>query len=259
MIVGFSCNDWLSPRITRLLGAGVTVVSANDGYPVRAGMRSLKCALPPYTAPDPHPASMIAPAIAFSEMLDDQYEEAFEFRTAYWMGFSVWLPKDWEFDNWNEGGDAVLEFQGVPDPAETKRPTNLCWMIYHDHWVIRVRWDARPTSPPDGSGYQGETDVYTQPLGISLGAWTDWVLQVRFAWDTDGLTRIWRQGALVVDREGPNCANDEIGPHMFAGIYKWAWRDGPTDISGGRTIHIDELRIANADARYGAVAPGGRF
>lgn len=255
MILGFSHNDWLAPKLTQRKG-NTLVVSANEGHPVRAGTRSLKCDLT-YTAPDPDPVSMIMPAIAFSETLADEYAEAFEFNSSYWIGCSVYLPPDWEFDNWNTGGECVLEFQGVPDPEETKRPFSLIFSIWNDHWVIETTWDARETSPP-GVGYEGRAVLYQQPLGASIGAWTDWVINVRFAWDADGLTRIWRQGALIVDREGPNCANDDIGPHLFAGLYKWGWRDGPTDVSS-RVIYIDELRIANTDSGYGAVAPGGRF
>jgi len=88
------------------------------------------------------------------------------------------------------------------------------------------------------------------------GAWTDFVIRVRFSWGNDGYLQVWRNGQLVVSRLGqPNYYNNPEGPFLKIGFYKSQWLSQPSIVTT-RTIYYDALRVFEGTNGYAIVAPG---
>jgi regulation of enolase protein 1 (concanavalin A-like superfamily) len=222
--------------------------------PVRAGNRSARCYLHRYQSEYSYRTMVIVGA-------DDSNPEGtrdplvYEIGQEYWMGFSIYVPDDFVVDL--EGlTDILMQVQATPDAGEDYRSPIYDIAINADSWSIMKRWDTRVKTPP-GNTFSGTQLLYRSPLGESIGDWTDWVLQVKWSWRSNGFIRVWRDGVQVVDDAGPNCSNDQVGPYTSLGVYKWPWRPEHSYPSNTdeRLIYIDELRIAGADADYDAVAP----
>jgi hypothetical protein len=195
---------------------------------------------------------------------DDQnvpnYQSAFRFDigSEYWIGMSIYLPSDW-VDDVEGCGDLIWQFQASPDEGEDYRTPILPFFIQEDRYDIWSRWDTRAFSPD--KAWTGNSLLWSGPLAPDKGRWVDWVMNVRWSWEDDGYIKIWKDGAVVAERNGPNCANDQVGPYTSFGIYKWPWNpDGegtyPESLTDYRLAYYDELRIAGVDGSYGAVVAG---
>ena len=73
------------------------------------------------------------------------------------------------------------------------------------------------------------------PLGeLPLNEWTDLVFYFKWSLNPDGVTKIWKNGTLILDITGPTLVKDGQG-YMQMGMY--------TCINEPRTIYIDNVRI----------------
>jgi hypothetical protein len=226
-------------------------------HPVRAGERSMRTYLHRYESDNPYRTEVIvgssqdAPEGTERPMLMDVGAE-------YWIGFSIYIPPDFVPDTFRLS-DVVFQMQATPDPGEDYRSPVFALEIDEAEWRIIVRYDVRRESPPGNEFTDNET-IARPALGAAVGAWTDWVIHVRWAYDDTGYLQVWRNGEQVLERQGPNCANDEHGPHVAIGLYKWPWRpNAPANWehrTDNRLYYYDELRIGGAGASYADVAPG---
>jgi hypothetical protein len=175
----------------------------------------------------------------------------------YWIGLSVYVPDSFVADSL--GCDELWwELQAQPDAGEEFRSPILALYVSAGNATVLSRWDTRGTS--SDNTFSGSESIVTVPVSSMKGKWTDWVVHVYWSWHYDGWLEVYRDGAMIGQRNGPNCSNDREGPYMSIGVYKWPWREG--EPSGGncgnsiveRLIYVDELRIAGADADYDAVA-----
>jgi len=228
------------------------VVSAPE--PVRAGNYAMRSYLHRYDSEYAYRTEAIVGSDQNAPP-DTASEFTFTIGGEYWIGISIYVPADMVIDV--EGlSDVVFQIQACPDPGEDWRSPVFGLDINADHWRIYSRWDTRSTSPTDNS-FTGERVVYDEPLGSSMGRWTDWVFHVIWSYESDGLLQVWRDGSLVVDRTGPNCSNDQVGPHPAFGVYKWPWRDSGAEANTDwRLFYHDEFRIGDYRASYSDVAPG---
>jgi hypothetical protein len=163
-----------------------------------------------------------------------------------WYGFSIYLPSTyWATDasaeiltQWHQHGD-----QGSPPLSVGAR---------NAHW--EVAFQGVPLSSPTLAAAEYARDT-----------WTDWVVHVNWSSGTDGFFEVWRNStpvqfvnptthATTTRINGANKPNDGFGVYTKFGIYKWAWNDGPSQVSE-RAIQYDDLRIADGSASYSAVAP----
>ena len=81
------------------------------------------------------------------------------------------------------------------------------------------------------------------------------MVHVLWSYGEDGVLQIWKDGELLVDRDGPNAFNDAEGPYFKMGIYKgWSNPDTVGDVDS-RLLYHDELRIGGPEAVYCDVAP----
>lgn len=241
------------------------VVRKSDGHPVRAGNYSMRSYLHRRDSQHSYRTeAMMCPSDDAPEgthaaiMLNNFGGRESE----YWIGFSVYIPPEFVIDI-ERLTDIIFQVHGKPDKAadgtylEPYRNPILAFEINANKWRVWNRWDDAATAPAD----HAHDNVYEAPLGASIGAWIDWVINVRWDWrqDGDGFLRIWRNGELWIDQDGPNCFNDQRGPHIAMGLYKWAWKethDYPSN-TDERVFYHDEFRMGDIEASYADVAPGG--
>ena len=93
------------------------------------------------------------------------------------------------------------------------------------------------------------------------GKWVDWVFHMKWSYESDGVLEVWKDGELVVTKQGPNCYNDKLGPYFKMGLYKgwqnWQESDWRHDVVDERMLFHDELRIAHGENGYDLVSPDG--
>ena len=76
------------------------------------------------------------------------------------------------------------------------------------------------------------------PLGeLPLNEWTDLVFYFKWSLKSDGVTKIWKNGTLILDITGPTLVKDGQG-YMQMGMY--------TCINEPRTLYIDNVRIGTS-------------
>jgi len=135
----------------------------------------------------------------------------------------------------------------------------LAIFVDQDQWRISRAADSKKITPPSGTPgrYTFGADNYFD-LGNAIGSWTDWAIHVKFAYTAgDGFLQIWKNGVKIMDNTDPNCFNDDIGPYLLFGVYKWEWKSDYVTNTDERLYYFDEFRIGDAEATYEDVAPGG--
>jgi hypothetical protein len=163
------------------------------------------------------------------------------FHVDRWYAFSVYLPEDWQEDEQNE---VIAQWHSSKDVFFGEvggRGPPLAFRIVQSNWSITYGFD--PDLLSDAGAKAGNL-AWQGP--IAPGEWTDWVLHVRWSHEADGITRVWQNGELVVDRKGPNAYNDLRGVYLKIGNYH---------PGQDRVVYIDEVRIDGPDATYASVAP----
>lgn len=223
-------------------------------HPVRAGAYSMRSYLHRYQSEYSYRTEVTL--AQNPDMPPDNKVDPFRFDIGqeYWIGFSVFVPDGFVMDV-DKLSDIVFQVQATPDKGETFRSPILALDVNADEWVITSRWDTRAASPPQNL-FEGEDSTPVGSVIPSIGRWTDWVINVKWSWQADGFLRVWKNGQRVLQRTGPNCSNDKLGPYLAMGLYKWPWRSPSRPANTDeRLFYHDELRIAGASASYADVAP----
>jgi len=183
----------------------------------------------------------------------------FDIGSEYWIGMSIYVRSPWEGTrdmDWREA-ELVWQFQALPDAGEDYRSPVLALYVGNDRWVWIKRWDSRATSPP-GNSFEGSDRLFTEAVSPYAGTWVDFVINVKWEYDSTGFINIWRNGTQIVADIGPNCSNDDVGPFMSFGPYVWTWRDSSwSDPCQERLWYFDSIKIGDENATYNDVVPGG--
>jgi hypothetical protein len=196
----------------------------------------------------------------------DRYQDRYPDRTEvmgphadigkeYWYGFSIFLPEDYIPDRiW----EIVAQWHAIPDfdIGEKWRNPVLALSTTNGRWGWVNRWDAKRNTFESGKREYGGVREYD--LGpYERDAWTDWVVHVKWSYQPDGFLKIWKNGRLVIDQNGPNAFNDARGPFFKMGLYK-GWGDPTKDCDAvtRRVLYHDEFRMGGSEATYHDVAPG---
>jgi hypothetical protein len=166
----------------------------------------------------------------------------------YWIGFSLYLPADWQPDF--KSREVIFQLHGNGGGGQYGIPP-LALTVDGNEWFWGISSSQDPT--PDEADEYGRTPLIK-------GEWVDFVIHAKFSNRNDGygLYEFWRNGEMLFTRNGPNCYDDEKkirGPQM--GIYKWDWsQSGEYEVSD-RTIYLDEISVGDAASSYNDVVPGG--
>lgn len=232
-------DGWRTPGSKNTKPTLTTTISRSGKYALRSFLDS--------SDPDPEKRERV-------EVVADRTAEVTKVGQEYWYGWSVYLASPWPVDNTHP--ELLTQFHNTKDPGEIagKNPTlafvisqrTSNWKIYNraDPTPITLNLDAKVTNTYDGGP-------------VKVDVWTDWVVNVKWSYKSDGFLKIWRDGELIVDAKGPTSFNDQMGPHFKMGIYKSAWnRKAPDPLVKSRLAYHDEFRMAGADGSYEAVAPG---
>jgi hypothetical protein len=175
----------------------------------------------------------------------------------YWYGFSIFLPEDYMPDKiW----EIVAQWHAAPDTdiGEKWRNPVMALSTTGGRWGWVSRWDAKRNTFQSGKREYGGVREYD--LGpYQRGAWTDWVVHVKWSYRPDGILQVWKNDEKVIDQAGPNAFNDATGPFFKMGLYKgWGDPSKRSDAVSRRVIYHDEFRMGGADATYEDVAPEPR-
>ncbi|MGH8504237.1 MAG: polysaccharide lyase [Gammaproteobacteria bacterium] len=167
----------------------------------------------------------------------------FEIGKEYWIGFSNQVPEGGRF--------FALQIHKIREAQDQTGRQPLTLNADSSNWTINVNFDgnAATTTSTDSTKSFGAGS-------LNQGQWTDWVIHIKFSFEDDGLLEVWKNGSQIVNYQGPNCYNDELGPYLKIGIYNPAWGGGSgASESDKRTIYYDQVTVGDADAGYDAVAP----
>ncbi len=181
----------------------------------------------------------------------------------YWYGISILPDASLSVSPYEE---IVFQFHSTPDnvPGETwttglNPPVALS--SDGEKWEVSIRGDDKPVSKR--GEYLFSTREY---LGrVEKGKWTDWVFHIKWNYDGNGYTQIWKDGEMVLNLTGPNCFNDKVGPYLKFGVYAWylkdpskgTWKKAKEMAVGKRIYYHDAVRIADENGSFGMVAPKG--
>ncbi len=168
----------------------------------------------------------------------------------YWIAFSILIADGFytptEPGTW---GPIIQEYHASPDACDTGiRNPILSFQPKNGNWLCWDQYTSWPCNPAPKEGVHGFMYNYG---AFSTGQWYDFVINIKWSYESDGFIKIWQNGVLVTDRNGPNCFNDAIGPYFMLGIY------GSINYGQTVTFYFDEVRIGDSNSSYSEVAPGG--
>jgi len=158
-----------------------------------------------------------------------------EINNVYWYGLKVYIPEEWENDSEPE---IIMQWHGYPDfhLGETWRNPMISLHVKDDEYVLKVKGDSREVTVEP---YEFKKAFN---LGrIDRGRWMDWIFRIDWNY-LDGKITIWKDQEKVKVIRGANCYNDEVGPYYKFGIYKFPWKNGPSNVDS-RELYYDDLRI----------------
>lgn len=156
-----------------------------------------------------------------------------------WVGMSIFLPSSYVTDPAEE---SVFQWHAINSvDLDGVSMNNAAIAMY----TKNGRWEL-------GMKYGGSVDMGVYDKNV----WTDWVIHVKFSAGSDGVFEIWKNGKLMLQRNGRNNYNDLKGNFFKIGIYKYAWPQGYPSTTTSRTLYYDEIKIGNENSSYLEVAPG---
>lgn len=219
------------------------------GLDARRGTRSIRSALrygEPQVAGGPR---------AETAILGDAAASRFRPGDSRYYGFSIRIPENWVDDG--DAADILFQWKSIADSGEdgSSKSPHMYLGVKHDDMLLRITSDARRNST--ASSPKEETEVLVPAFISPQARWHDFVVRVRWSYQADGDIRVWHKRSTddtyrtVVNKSGPNMQNDAAAGYVKWGIYKPAWRQGPSRVSLRSVMH-DNIRIGRS---FGAVDP----
>ena len=233
-------------------GNNPEIVTAQNGVSPRSGKYMMRTYLNRQTS-------------ATSYRTEVRLQQDFDKGKEYWLGISVFLPKDWNMNYGSKGSEGpVWQFHSYDfeDPS-WRQLLPLTVRHTKDGWQIRN--NSYPNDPVNKAKGLGSLKAFSTTVPYKLGQWNDFVLNVKFsgaqsANDTNGFMKVWVNGQLAVNQTGQNYFGEQTkGPYFKLGLYMPSWRtkfanewSGPSS----RLLYHDELRVGDASSSYADVSPG---
>lgn len=135
-----------------------------------------------------------------------------------WYLFDIYLPNTYKPDSTPE---ILAQWHAIPDwdKHETWRSPPIALQMQDGHWGLSLLWAQNEVNTNKTVSGRDYADLG----GYKMNRWTSWKFHIRFSYKDDGILEVWKNGASVFKRIGPNYYNDEKGPYFKFGIYKWSW------------------------------------
>lgn len=175
-----------------------------------------------------------------------------------WYAARVLIPQEWVIDS-TRGGDIVMQWHAIPGNWRATFP-NLAISIKNDRWGIQQSFGSAQNKPNRTST---RLDDRVEP-----GEWVSWVVHAKWSPDADGKLQIWKDGQLVLDRDGPNVYGTigvKYTPYMKTGIYHPEWRvetddqrqkfDAEKPLATKKNLYVTDIKLGDERAAYSDVAP----
>ncbi|AOY60013.1 polysaccharide lyase [Desulfococcus multivorans] len=231
----WSLTDWYPKPYTNIIE-----VSPEKA---RAGSSSYKFTQKPYPTSNSHVELLL------NARNSPIYIQNFPYNKEFWIGYSLYLPADFETPYRPSNHGATMQFHSAGDACDNSvsngptgtffyTPTQGQWRIY----TQGVSAKCTNTS---------KDRVHSSYATYTPGKWHDIVIHFKFDYraDNNPFFKVWVDGVLVKDDYGINCWNDAKGPRFHIGIY--------SQTSSGLTVYYDEIRIGDSNSSYAEVAPKG--
>jgi hypothetical protein len=158
----------------------------------------------------------------------------------YTYRFKVYLPADYQNDATPEG---IAQWHDKPDLnlGEHYKIPALSIETLNGHFRVKGVWDSKALTPGEDPGKGGGT--YMADLGPYRKAqWNHFTVHIKWSYQNDGFVEVFENDKLVFKRTGPTYYNDQIGPYMKVGIYKWDWKERPQfSHVDKRVVYINDI------------------
>ena len=155
-----------------------------------------------------------------------------------WYGMSIFLPSSYVAEPVEEVLFQWHAINSVDLDSVSMNHAAIAMYTKNGRWELAMK-------------YGGTFD-----MGVyDTNAWTDWVIHVKFSAGPDGIFEIWKNGTLMLQKNGRNNYNDLKGNFFKIGIYKYGWAQGYPSTATSRTLYYDEIKIGNENSSYAEVAP----
>lgn len=198
----------------------------------------------------PHQLGQFRSEIAFN---------AVPMNSEYWYGFSIFIPKNWQFD---DQGNILAQWHARMNVDReqgdgTGQPP-VALSVQGKSWAVRLHYN---TSGPSFSGV-GKGNQQFDGGVIDTAKWTDFVVHVKWAYTIDGFLQVWKNGVKIVDYNGPTSYVNKVAPYFKIGIYHPNWKvfkkqeyGNDTSVTKPVVVYDDAIRIKQAPATYQDVTP----
>lgn len=175
----------------------------------------------------------------------------FTIGNTYWFAFSIFLGNDFTEDTTE---DMILQFHGVPDVhlSEPWRNPVVAFEIKRTKYQLLINSASAAYNKMgdyDGGAYYKDGELGS----VEINKWTDWVFMIKWDYTTDyvGRVDVWKNGEKLIEHRGGNCFNDQKGPYLKFGIYKWPWSaENPPVGTRIRAWYIDNIRFGDENSSY---------
>jgi len=164
-----------------------------------------------------------------------------------WYAFNIWLPASFVYDSLPE---IVAQWHGTPDfdLGENYRSPAVDLMIQKGEWHLETRWASQAVNDNNSltGSFTGKSSI---PFGKTVTEkWTQWIFHIKFSYKNDGLLEVWKDGAKIYSRKGPNYYNDKLGPYFKFGIYKWEWMKPQNTNVNKRILYFGDVKLGDNKA-----------
>jgi len=183
--------------------------------------------------------------------------EKINFEAAYgltrWYGISMYVDPSYTDTTTDPNGTVVMQLHGLPDACDIdKSPHFLIAITYNMRWRIRNQSDANPCT---ADIRVGRIDFDAGP--VTKGVWVDWVIYAQWSYNSDGVLKVWKDGQLVVDRNGyANAYNDTEYPENIKwGSYKSWWTVQSPNTGDVLMLYFDSIKVGDENSSFDEVAP----
>lgn len=163
-----------------------------------------------------------------------------------WYKFNTYFSSDYGIDSIPE---IIAQWHEIPDwdIGESWRSPPISLQTRNGFWYVVVLWASEKVNSNKSISGQKIFKIGK----VKTANWDEWVFHIKFSYSKSGRIQLWRKDKLVLDYNGPNYYNDEVGPYFKMGIYKWEWNS--YDIkrtTHKRVLYVDDVIIGNENVNF---------
>jgi len=165
----------------------------------------------------------------------------------YWYRLNYFIPDSWEFEQDDRQIDIVGQWHHHKSGAYGGPPP-LALQIVNNRWVIRVS----SGNPMGGRGFDDRIishKTFLDSVYVERGKWVEWIFQVKWSAEDEGILRVWKDGELALDLKAISNCYLATNQYLKVGMYKARWYNSDKGLSNSdyREIYIDNVLISQEE------------